>query len=474
MHKLKAKNKSLFNVVFIFLSVLLMMGGLSGCGLKQGDVKAMRELNTPITLKYWRVFDGQDAFSEIINAYRQLHPNVNIEYRKLRYDEYEQALLEAWAEDKGPDIFAIHNTWIGKYVNKIEPMPESLKLPYALARDKKSGKVTKAGYRKVRTLTPEEIKDKFAEVVYKDVVRDGKIYGLPLSVDTLALFYNRTALDNAQITKVPSTWLEVKQAVKKLTLQNEKGEIVQAGIALGTANNINRAPDILSLLMMQNGTQMSSPQGQKATFNMTSSYAGSGSYRPGAEALRFYTDFASPAKEVYTWNEQMPEAAQAFIRGQVAMMLGYAYQIPLIKAQGGSKLDFGVAEVPHINQGGADAMGYKVDMASYWVETVAKKSQHSDYAWDFIRFATSAEQARHYLKQTKKPTALRALIKEQLNDYDLKPFANQVLTAKTWYRGKQPAVMEKIFRQMITAVASGKNTAAEAIDFAVAQVNRTY
>ncbi len=471
MYKLRLKTGK-FKSFFILLSAVLILGGLSGCGLKQGDIKAMRELNTPVTLKYWRVFDGEDAFEDIINTYRQLHPNVNIEYRKLRYDEYEQALLEAWADDQGPDIFSIHNTWIGKYQNKILPMPESLKLPYALEINKKNGQVSKAGYRQIKTLSPVEVKEKFAGVVYDDVVRDGKIYGLPLSVDTLALFYNRTALDNAQITKVPTTWLEIKQAVKKLTLQNEKGEITQAGIALGTADNINRATDILTLLMMQNGTSMTDASGQKATFNMASSYADS-SYQPGVEALRFYTDFASPAKEVYTWNEDMPEATQAFIRGQLAMMLGYAYQLPLIKAQG-AKLNFGVAEVPHINQGGTDALGYKVNMASYWVETVSKRTKHQDYAWDFIRFATSAEQAVKYLKQTKKPTALRALINDQLSDYEIKPFANQVLTAKSWYHGRQPLAVEEIFREMIKSVVTGKNIAPEAVEFAVSQVNRTY
>lgn len=472
MYKLRLKNKK-FKSFFVLLSGLLVIGGLSGCGLKQGDINAMRELNTPITLKYWRVFDGKDTFEEIINAYRQSHPNVNIEYRKLRYDEYEQALIEAWAEDQGPDIFSIHNTWVGKYQSKILPMPESLKLPYALAINKKTGQVTKAGYRQIRTLAPAELKDRFVDVVYNDVVRGDKIYGLPLSVDTLALFYNRAALDNAQITKVPTTWLEIKEAVKKLTLQNEKGEIVQAGIALGTANNINRASDILTLLMIQNGTLMTDASGQKATFNMNSSYAGSSSYQPGVEALRFYTDFASPAKEVYSWNEDMPEATQAFISGQLAMMLGYSYQLPLIRAQG-AKLNFGVVEAPHINQGGVDALGHKVNMASYWVETVAKKTKYENYAWDFVRFATSAEQAIKYLKRTKKPTALRALVNEQLADYEIKPFANQVLTAKSWYKGREPLVVEKIFSDMIRAVVEGKNTAQEVVNFAVSQVNRTY
>ncbi len=457
----------------IVVIVLMLLPLITGCGLKQGNTKAMRELNSPITLKYWRVFDGPDAFSDIINAYRQLHPNINIEYRKLRYDEYEQALLEAWAEDRGPDIFTIHNTWLTKYKSKILPMPDKLELPYAIERDKKSGEVIKADYRQAKILTPIDIRNNFAEVVYEDVVRDNKIMGLPLSVDTLALFYNRTALDNAQITKVPTTWLEVKEAVKKLTLQNDEGEIMQSGIALGTAENINRVADIVSLLMMQNGAQMTDASGQKATFNAASSYSGDQNYRPGMEALRFYTDFALPSKEVYTWNESMPEASQAFVQGKLAMMLGYSYQLPLIKTQG-VKLNLGVAEVPHINTNQTDALGEKVNMASYWVEVVAKKTEHENYAWDFVQFITQADQAIKYLNKTKKPTALRALINQQLVNYDIRPFANQVLTARSWYRGRQATAVENIFKEMISTIIDGKNTVVEAIDFAVSQINRTF
>lgn len=443
----------------------------SGFGCKQGNLAAVNELEETVTLKYWRIFDDKDGFDDIINSYRSLHPNVNIEYRKLRYDEYEQALIEAWAEDRGPDMFSIHNTWVTNYEGKILPLPEKIKLPYVVARNKKTGKVEKADYQQIQTLTPVQIRDKFAEAVYQDVVRDGKVWGLPLSLDTLALFYNRAMFDRAQITKIPTTWLEVKEAVKKLTLLDQNGGIAQAGIALGGYKNINRASDILTLLMMQNGTQMVDNSERKATFNEPSPYASDRNYQPGLEALRFYTDFAMPAKEVYSWNNEMPEASEAFINGKVAMMLGYSYQIPLIRTQG-AKLNLGIASVPHINSDGTDALSDKVNFASYWVETVSKKTEYADYAWDFLMFAAQEEQAIKYLNKTKKPTALRSLVNKQSSDVDISPFANQVLTARTWYRGKNPQAMESIFMEMIQQVIIGKNTLSEVISYGAQRINQ--
>ena len=45
------------------------------------------------------------------------------------------------------------------------------------------------------------------------------------------------------------------------------------------------------------------------------------------------------------------------------------------------------------------------------------KSEYIDEAWNFIQLAAKAEQVKSYLSKTNKPTALRALINEQLEAY---------------------------------------------------------
>jgi len=211
----------------------------------------------------------------------------------------------------------------------------------------------------------------------------------------------------------------------------------------------------------------------RATFDQASPYSSDKSYKPGIEAVRFYTDFAMPSKEVYAWNEEMPEAVSAFVAGRLAMMVGYSYQVPLIKTQG-AKLNVGISEVPHINSDGSDAMGNKVNFASYWIETVAKKTKYPDYAWDFVQFASRSENVQSYLRKTKKPSALRSLITTQLADPDIAPFANQVLTASSWYRGKDALLAESIFNEMIDLVLTGKNTASQAANHAVRKINQTF
>ena len=158
------------------LAIFLITSGF-GCKINNG---ATTEAMKPVTLTYWRVFDGPDAFDEIIAKYKALHPFVNIEYRKLRFDEYEQELLNALAEDRGPDIFSIHNTWIKKYQSKIEPMPASTTMVYPVEK----GTIKKETVNEMRTtptLTIGQVRDNFVDVVGRDVIlEDNKIYGLPL------------------------------------------------------------------------------------------------------------------------------------------------------------------------------------------------------------------------------------------------------------------------------------------------------
>ena len=256
-----------------------------------------------------------------------------------------------------------------------------------------------------RSLSLREIKDNFVDVVAKDVILDNKVYGLPLSVDTLAMFYNKDLLNNAGISEVPRYWnREFLNAVKKLTKQDPKRGLIQSGVAMGGSNNIERYSDILMLLMMQNGATIINDSNQ-VVFNSIPEFARETGYNPGLEALRFYTDFANPGKESYTWNNELGNSLEMFSSGNLAIMFGYSYHIPLIKAAA-PKLNFSVSKFPQI-EGNPPT---NINFANYWVETVSKKSTHKNEAWDFIQFMTKSEQVGSYLEKTKKPTALRSLI----------------------------------------------------------------
>ncbi|NUM25902.1 MAG: extracellular solute-binding protein [Candidatus Buchananbacteria bacterium] len=450
----------------LYLLILLAVVAVSSGFSCKFITPSQKELLEPIELTWWGVTDEPENFYEVIGDYQAAHPNIKITYRKLRLEEFENELLEALAEDRGPDIFSIHNTWVNKYLSKIEPLPAKTTLAYQVTKTSLGIKQeTLIEVRDVPAITAPQLKETFLDVVYNDVVRDNKIYGLPLSVDTLVLFYNRDLLNNAGIPLPPKTWNELQEQVKRLTFQNQNGDLIQSGAALGTAENIERSSDIVSLLMMQNGAEMIT--GRNVTFGVVPSTFPDQTYNPGPEAVRFYTDFANSSKEVYSWNKTFSNSIDAFAEGRVAMIFGYNYHIPILESKRQGKLNYGISNMPQI-EGRTE-----VNFANYWVNTVSKKSAHINEAWDFIQFITTKKaETEKYLAKTLRPTALRTLIQDQTNNDALAVFAKQLLTAKSWYRGADAVAAENALNEMIESILAG-NDLQESVNLAALKIQQT-
>ncbi len=456
-----------------YLVAALLLLATAGQSCLKGGSQQAQQAYKPIELNYWRVYDGEDTFSALFEQYNKFHPNITISYRQLRYEEYEKELLNALAEDRGPDIFAIHNTWMKGYQNKILPMPSQTVLPTPVLR----GTIKKEQVIELlasNSPTMRQIRNDFVDQVASDVIMfdaptedkpaEERIWGLPLGVDSLAMFYNKDLLNNAGISTAPATWNQFQEAIKKLTKQDAQGNILLSGAAIGASKNVVRANDLLAVLMMQNGAAMSDDYGY-AFFNTTPP----GIERdtpPGAEALRFYTDFANPSKEVYTWNSNFPNSLDAFVTNRTAVFFGYSFHLPIIKARA-PKLNLGIAKLPQI-EGNPE-----VNFANYWVEVVSRRSSNSDAAWNLIQFLASKDNVKIHLDAAKKPTALRALINEQVEDLTLSAFAQQVLTAKSWYRGSDANAAEKIFGDMIDQALAGAGELTEILNLAAGRINQT-
>lgn len=392
-------------------------------------------------LQVWGVFDDNRAFSDAISAYQKLHKGVHITYTEIPYADYETRLVNALAAHQGPDIFMIHNTWLARHGDKVFPLPTGnfpgMKTPL---------------------MTERQFRSLFVDVAATDLIRGGKIFGMPLYVDTLALFYNKDFLNSAGIAHAPVTWTEFMDDVKKLTTYDASRNILRSGAAIGTARNINRSTDLLMMLMLQSGVQMTNPDGNAATFSKSVN-----GQPVGERSLEFYTDFANPQKEVYTWNDTQDYNVDAFTSGKTAMMMNYAHQIGVIREHA-PRMNFGIAKMP---QPSADVSR---SYADYWPLVVSLGSKHPYDAWLFVQYLAIGDGTVPYLNATGRPTARIDLIDQEKTDPDLGVFAEQALTARSWYQINNQAI-ETIFADMIDAVNLGKQSVAQALREAESKVS---
>lgn len=457
-------------------SLILIM---IGAGCTKGPTQQAKKLSEKTTLTVWAVVDDEDAYSDIFKSFRVMYPYAQIEYKKFRLEEYEEKLLNALAEDRGPDVFMIHNSWVSKYQPKIAPQPTSVKV----ARQTTTGTVKKEVTLEVvteKTESPVALRRDFVDAVAYDAIRtinvstddkkqdlQERVFGLPMSVDTMALYYNKDILNSVGISQPAMTWDAFQQQVQKIAITDNQGNVTRAGAGFGTGANVERSSDIMALLMMQNRTEMSQERNNYPSFaSIPSALRNELDEPPADAAMRFYTDFANRAKNVYTWNTSMPNSLDAFTQGLSAYFLGYSYQLPTIRSRA-PKLNLGISQVPQI------AGNPMVNYANYWLWTVSKKTDSIDLAWHFVNYVTSENQAKVYLDAVKRPAARRALIDAQLEDGDVGVFASQVLTAKSWYRGVDPDAMELAFQEMADQIVQEGLDPHKAVQRALQKVEQT-
>src|SRR3989344_3074792 len=161
--------------VVILIFFLILVGILPGLKKQTNQVKA--------TLQFWGIYDDLSTYEAAIADFGKTYPGVEVNYRGFSNEaDYETALLNALAAGKGPDIFMVRNLNLLRDITKIAPVPAI--------------KFSLLGLRNL-----------FPQIVESDFAPDGKnIYGLPLSIDTLALIYNQDLWNDAAITTPPKTW----------------------------------------------------------------------------------------------------------------------------------------------------------------------------------------------------------------------------------------------------------------------------
>ncbi len=328
----------------LVIAILLLFAGAAVFLGRMAFSSVAPVASKDVTLTYWGLWENDGIIKPIIAEYEAKHPNVKIQYSKQSHKQYRERLQAAIERGDGPDIFRFHNTWVPMLKNQLAAIPQSV-------------------------MSPTQFKSTYYPVAATDLIGGDVIYGLPLMIEGLGLYYNEDLFAAAGITAPPATWEELLAMVPKIAKAEGTGFAVSA-IALGTTGNIENFSDIIATMFMQNGANPAVPRGKEAE-----------------EALAFYRKFSNPADPVYTWNDTMDNSMYAFANGKVAMILApswRAFDIIEMAKQVNPTLKFKVAPIPQL-------AGNTVTWASYWVEGISEKSKYKTQAAEFLKFLTSQE-----------------------------------------------------------------------------------
>lgn len=383
--------------------------------------------------------EDQENLAEVISAFESQN-NIKVNWIKKDIKNYELDSLNLLSTGK-IDIWGIPDSWIPKHRDKLAPL------------------VTKLS---VDTDNISYYQSIYPQIVSSENIINNQIYGFPLSADALVLLTNQnlrstntdlTDEENVLIGRIPETWEDLAKVAPLLT-QKKGNTITQSGAALGT-ENLSAAPDILTALMLQYGTQMTNEEKTQATFHTATNTLGGQSY-PGPTALDFYTSFAQPDNPHYSFSQSFGDATQAFSQEKVAYLIDYSAKEKEIKRLN-KDLDFSINPLPQ-----PKAAEKPINFISYETFTVPNTSKNQKLAWALLSSVINSGNAKKYYETSKKHPILTEFI-----DKD-DPVGKSISTAQNWYN-PEPTKVSQIFRSTIFQVLSGKS-AQTALDGAAIEV----
>jgi len=364
------------------------------------------------TIEFWNVFDTTDEMKPLLDDFTR-QTGVKVNYRSFAdLAEYRETLLFELAAGEGPDVAAVHINWLPKYQDLLAAIPDEL------------------------DYSQKNLEKDFLDGVGNSVVFNDQIFGLPIYLDTLAIFYNKTFFRNvlSKPYAIPEEkWNGIRDDVIGLTIldPDNEGGFFRSGIALGRADNITRGIDLFYNLYYQfGGTDLVESSRERIRDDNGKSY------NPISATLEFITDFSrDPLNQEYSWNSQMgfdsPEKeVSEFARGRVAMIAGYSYYFDEIKEaidqnRTRDEIEFSEVAIAPFPQ----VYDPKKIVADFFVLSVAKFSEHPIESWQLILDLTSRDSQEEYFEQTGKTTSRRDLIESQKDDPNFGVFAEQAVFA---------------------------------------------
>jgi len=389
----------------------------------------------PITLTYWGLWEQPQNLQSLFDEYQRQNPDVTIEYEMRDARDHFSTVRSRLTTELTPDIIRVHNTWVPFLLESLNPVPKDI----------------------FDATTYEQT---FYPVTKDTLLAGGKYYGIPLEIDGLALIYNKDLFTEAGITSPPQTWDVFRENVRKLTKKDAQNNVIQAGVAMGYAKNIDHFSDILGLMFAQNGVSFVDSDG---AVNFHKSLSADGR-NLGAEALAFYTLFGISEK---SWNPTWEDSTLAFADGKVAMILVPSFRILDILGKS-PKINLGVAKAPQLPS--ADPTRQSgINWGSFWVEVVPKNSPHPKEAWKFLKFLTEKESLTEFYKTCSQvrpfgePYSRTDLASTLVNDKYTNIFVSQGQSYTSWYfadatfdKVLNDAIV-KILEDMVEGVVAGKS-----------------
>jgi ABC-type glycerol-3-phosphate transport system substrate-binding protein len=414
---------SKFQIILMGLFALFIVIGVIVFSAYKGSSKSAA------TVVMWGTVP-ETTFNEIVQK-TSLYQNkeLTVQYIQKSPETFDSDFVEALASGQGPDIFMLPSDKILKHRNKIFALPYNI-------------------------FTQRQFRDSFTEGSEIYMFPEGTL-ALPISVDPLVMYWNRSIFTDVNLTEPPKYWDEFYNLANVISKKDGALNIQRSAVAFGEFSNVSHAKEIISNLAMQAGTPIVSWSGEKLMSIFASSFQGK-SIIPAEAAVNYYTEFSNPAKPSYSWNRSLPNSASYFLSGDLALYFGFGSEIGTLQFKN-PNLNFDVAPVPTERENGVN-----VSYGDFNALAITKSSKSLQAAFSAVSILTGADGGKAWSEALNLPPARRDLLAAKPSDAYKIVFWNSAIRAKSWL---DPSSDETngIMKDMIESITSGRARTSEAV-----------
>lgn len=378
----------------------------------------------------WGTLPGsqmQQVVAELIKTKKEFG---GVRYVERNAATFDTDLAEAIASGSGPDLIVISQEELVSQKNKLTLI-------------------------KFDSLPERKYRDSYLPL-YELFLTDEGTYGIPFVLDPLVLYYNRPILASAGFAEPPRTWEAVTGMAALLIKKLPDQTVVRGLIPLGEYENITNARAIVSLLLLQSGNSITRTTSSGIRATLTSSATDSFGTTPAESALNFYTQFANPAKTVYSWNRAMPQSRDAFLGGDTVLYLGYASERTLLKA-GNPNLEFDMAPVPQ-----PQTADVRVAYGRGYAFAIPKATKNLAGAFEAAMALGDTDMGARAARFLGMAPAHRSALKPETDDLYEPVYYPEALVSKGWL-SPAPRTTDTVFSTMIGNITSGRKDARDAL-----------
>ena len=422
----------LFGFFIIAIVAIGMVATFSGGGGK----------NIPAIVIWGHLPPG--PFVDVLNQLGDIDKRYKkVTYRHIPAEEFITTLINALAESQSPDLIVLPHTEL------VTLRPKLRAIGYEAPNDRRSLRTNYTDGATIFALT------------------DG-LYAIPLAVDPLVLYWNRTLFSNANLAKPPTTWEQLRQIVPgltKLDAETNNRSIIQSAIAFGETKNIRNLSPILSLLFLQSGSQgVVETEGR---YELLINESVNGNAPPLETAVRIFTEFSNPSNPLYSWNRVQSNDRTSFNNGKLAQYIGFLSEISAI-SEGNPNLNFDVAEVPQ-----PAVTDRKQGYGTLYGLAIPKLARYPNESYLVANHLASSGVAPALAKGLDMAPVRRDVLATGDEDIFISVGYRAALVSRAWLQ-PAPSQIRAIFSQLVEDVNSQKESIKQSADIAVGRLSSHY